>query len=395
MANDILKQLGLIPEEEENLSPVMLQNPAVVENAAPIHQIPVQNNVETTPGPINVSSQIQKALANQQGIGKIVAPQIPAVQEDPEERKARMEREKAIFDKLNGLDTEYKKQMQDADDRKFNSSIFAAIGNYLPQAIAGATAMNTKAAVQAPNLPKITPTDDTGRVSSKYKTDYENLLNQYKAIKDGKLTAKDELNRLTTNAYLQAGADKQNSTNANAATNANLRGTGLGLKAEKDSELSDKQVESLAGYDDTLTSLNRIREQKKKVPTGPLQDRRNKIASHLGIDDPEVTSLRSEVIDTLAAKIKALSGTAANESEVKRLQVTLPEIGDSDEVFERKLNDAEKRIKEARKIREDHYRSKQGKNVEGYNQPKTNEETKTLPDGSTYVKVPGGWKKVK
>jgi hypothetical protein len=44
------------------------------------------------------------------------------------------------------------------------------------------------------------------------------------------------------------------------------------------------------------------------------------------------------------------------------LRVTLPSISDSDEVFERQLNDAVRRVEEAKAIRLSTYQ-KQGKNV--------------------------------
>lgn len=373
MANslDFLKQLAGQNDEEENTTPLMLQNPAVVEaNRIPssLPSAPVQAPVVGN-SPIDVHQRVNDALSSQIA-PEYVAPQIAKPEVDPQVRK----NQQAILDKLTGLDSEYKKNLQDAEDRKFKSELWATLGNYLPGVVAGATAMNTKAAVHAPNVPKITARDAVGEVNAKYKTDYEKLNDLYKSLKAGELTPKDELNRQTTNAYLKQGEFRQNSTNANQKTSAQLRGLGLENKSEKDSELSDKQIESLSGYDDTLTSLNRIREQKKKVDTGPLADKRNKLAAKLGMDDPEVTSLRSEVIDTLAAKIKALSGTAANESEVNRLKVTLPDINDSDEIFERKLKDAEKRIKEAKAIRENHYKTKQGKNVQGYG-PQTSAPT--------------------
>lgn len=402
MANEILKQLGLIPEEE-NLSPVMLQNPAVVENPTPAPQ--------NSPGPLDVSGQIQNALAKQQAIGKIVAPQIPAVQENPEEQKLRAEREKAIFDKLSGLDATYKKEMQDADDRKFNSSIFAALGNYLPQAIAGATAMNTKAAVKAPTLPTITPTDNTGRVSSKYKTDYENLLNQYKAIKDGKLTAKDELNRLTTNAYLQAGADRQNSTNANSATSATLRGTGIGMNAEKQAELSDKEKAEVDDLDTTMEQIRNVTKQAEsfKDKLGPnaadFEDaktgRFGKALTELSPIDKAYTEFRSNAKALKGQYQKVISGLTVSDTERKDLEGYIPHERMPYDAFVANANAFEKRVKEIRARKLGNAKKYQGKNVQGYNQPTTAQEktiTKqeyspsrnqtriTYSDGSTEIK---------
>lgn len=139
-------------------------------------------------------------------------------------------------------------------------------------------------------------------------------------------------------------------------------------KIQKD-ELSEKQIESLEGYDQTLNSLHRIYNTKMKddIKTGPLADLRNYAAKKIGIDDPKVSALRAELVDVLAERIKTLSGLAVTDKEFERLQVTLPGLGDKPETFEKLYKDAVKRIEEAKMIREAHIYAG-GKDVGSYNQ---------------------------
>lgn len=361
MANDLLKQLGLV-KEEENDTPVMLRNPNVIESSvkpsesAPVFDTDQQQTAEGLMGHLATPRE-----------ANFTAPviQIPTNNDNYKYMKE-------LDDKLVNLQDTYKKELADAEDRKFKSQIWAAIGNAVPGIVAGATAMNTKASVTPSHAIKVEASDPTSRVDSKYKTDYEGMLQRYKTLKEGQLTPKDVLQARIAQSYLDQGAARLNANVENTDRNAGIRVGAAILKDQKENELSDKQSEQIAGYDEAIGSLNEIKRLKKNIDTGPLANIRNKVAYTMGVDDPNVTSLRSEIVDSLASKIRTLSGTAASDAERKTLSFTMPDISANDETFNRQVEDAIKRVERAKMIREKTLSEKQGKNVKGYSNKESN-----------------------
>jgi hypothetical protein len=297
---------------------------------------------------------------------------------------------KQLDTKLSDLKKEYDQSREDAARRQMYAEMTASLGNNIGTIVSGAQAMNTKANVQPVKTHEINVGDLVGNVDSHYFKNKEALLNQFKSLRDSSLGAKSYADLLKANAFLKQGEARINSNNENQGKQ---RGMQLGKEVMKDqekNELSDKQAEAISGYDETLNAFGRIKDAKTGISTGKIADLRNMAAAKLGIDDPKVTALRTEILDTLATKIKALSGTAANESEVKRLQVTLPELGDSHAVFDQKLRDAERRVQEAKQIRLDHLKKYQGKNIAGYAQPKTEAAPQVSTDGTVKIMGPSG-----
>lgn len=277
-------------------------------------------------------------------------------------------------------------ELEDARNADRNRLLVGALGDALGTYLNAKGQMNVKApgvqvkqGVGALDLAqKFNQLPDAQKsIDSKRKA----LLEQYKALakaQGGDLTAyqKQSLqlqkDRMDLQRELEAGRENRSDKN-------------MSLREKQQNRISDKQLDALDSYDQTLNSFARIKELKSKIDTGPIAEKRNAAARLVGLDDPNVTALRTEILDTLATKIKALSGTAANESEVKRLAVTLPELSNSDEVFNRKLEDAEQRIKEAYEIRKKSY-EKQGKDVSSFkkeeSQPKQEEKVIVIgPDG--------------
>lgn len=351
MANEFLKAIGVLPKDDEES--VMLQQPT---------EIPVSEPSRAPAAPLNVQQAIEPLLVPREA--NYQAPQISVPQA--------VDNSKAISDldeKLLALQENYKKELADAEDRKFKSQIWAAAGNYLPGVVAGATAMNTKASVKPAEMQKVEASDPTGRVDKKYNTDYEGLIQRYKTLKDGQLTPKDMLYANIAQANLNMGANRLNSNIENTDRNAGLRGVSLIKKAEKDDELSDKQTGEISNYNMALSSLKRTRDMQKGVDTGPIAELRNRLAKKVGWDDPKVSTLRAQIVNDLSERVKQLSGTAASDRERAALAFTLPSLSDNEKTFESLLNLAEKRIQEAKSINEETIRTKQGKNVEGYGTP--------------------------
>lgn len=278
------------------------------------------------------------------------------------------------------------KDVTDARNSDQNIALLGALGDSLGTYLNAKGQMNVKApgvqvkqGVGALDIAKQFQTGD--KVAADLKAKREALLSQYREL------AKAQGGNLT--AYQQKSLDlQQQRLNLQKDLEGGREGRfrdNLSLREKQQDRISDKQLDALDSYDQTLNSFSRIKELKSQINTGPIAEKRNSMARLVGVDDPNVTALRTEILDTLATKIKALSGTAANESEVKRLAVTLPELSDNDQVFDRKLQDAEKRVREAAEIRKSSYQ-KQGKDVSNFKQPESQpkQEEKVIvigPDG--------------
>lgn len=365
--NDFLKSMGLASQNDEK--PLMVQENLIPQPTAPVSQPEVTNQQQTAAGLLNQFAVPRDA--NYQ------APKIQVPQEDPQVAKAQAD----ILVKLGNLDKEYKKNLEDAERRKFNSEIFAAIGNYLPGVVAGATAMRTKAAVKPIDLPKITARDTTGEVNSKYKTDYENLLNQYKTVKDGAgLSAKDKLYAEIAQAQLEQGAERINANKENTDRNAGIRVGAAVLKDQKDNELTDKQVEAQTDLDNTLSEIKKITKdaEKFKDMLGPNVAKYEELKEgRLGAIVPgkinkEFVKFRSDAKALKGQYQKIISGLTLSDQERAELNSYIPNVEMPYETFKASAEAFERRVNELRKKTKGNQAKYQGKNTEGYNQPTTN-----------------------
>jgi hypothetical protein len=352
-------------------APVMPQLPAEVPAPSVQNRAPAASVATEAVVPLDVQNEVKRILEERKSKSLNYTPDYVNLNTvvDPK-RRERINKEKDdILSQLSTLRGGHDSKLQEATDKDFNSNIWTSIGNYLPGAIAGATAMNTKASVKPAEMPKIEATNRRGEVTKGYQEQLKSLMDNYKALTGEGLTPGQILDAQKTNAFLKQGATRIDLSDANHATGSGLRGLGLAQKAQEKDELSDKQIDSMNAYEDTLKAFDRTKNLKDGVSTGPIQDIRNAIARKVGWDDPKVSALRAQVTDTLSERLKYLSGTAVNEAEFKRLQITLPSMSDSPETFERLLNDAEKRIRESMEIRKKSYSKYQGKNIHGYTQP--------------------------
>jgi hypothetical protein len=272
-----------------------------------------------------------------------------------------------------------RKDLEDARSSDRNLKMGGAIGDALATFVNARGQMNVKApgvqVQQGAGLGKIADMFATAPdIASDAKSRQENLLAQYKLLHSGEMTPYQQM--------ALALADKRLGLQTEQEKGKGIRhGENVELRKEAMYRLSDKQADEINNYDETLSSLFRTKDLKTGLETGPISEFRNIVASKIGIDDPRVSALRAQTVDTLAERINALSGTAASAQEVARLKGTLPSLGDSNEVFLRKLEDAETRIKEAREIRLKTF-AKQGKNVEAFKEiskPVSQESTSEVP----------------
>jgi hypothetical protein len=79
------------------------------------------------------------------------------------------------------------------------------------------------------------------------------------------------------------------------------------LKKQQLAQLSDKQVESLKGLEQTTNSIERIKNLKKRVSTGPVESRAKSIGELFGASPQEFTQLKTEVANLTADYIRAIS----------------------------------------------------------------------------------------
>jgi hypothetical protein len=136
-------------------------------------------------------------------------------------------------------------------------------------------------------------------------------------------------------------------------------------KLEKQAQLSDKQVTTVAEYDKPLKMLDSIIADKTNFDTGPLAGRWNTMASWVGMDDSKKSGFRSDVGDALAQYIKGISGAAVSESERRALLANLPTMNDNDKTFTEKARRTKERLTQLREI-EVGLMEKQGKNVKNF-----------------------------
>lgn len=104
-------------------------------------------------------------------------------------------------------------------------------------------------------------------------------------------------------------------------------------------KLAGNQVDTLAGYKNTLASAqSALALLEQGVKTGPIAGRSLSGKKMLGIADPKQLELEQTLGKIKADFMKALSGAAVSDSEVKRLSKFLPSITDQESVIRSKLN---------------------------------------------------------
>lgn len=143
---------------------------------------------------------------------------------------------------------------------------------------------------------------------------------------------------------------------------------------EQQSDLSDKQVETVNAYDNTLNGINRITELKKGQSTGPFQEFKQNALAKVGMNDPKFAKFKAATTSELASYLNQISGTAASEKEVARLREVVPNTSDSDDVFAAKLEEFKRRIEENKSLFLSGAAKYQGKQVPGVNRENAKSE---------------------
>lgn len=319
MANELQKLLDEIkaganqPKEVEQAQSSTLKQPPVVEDL----RSPKEKYIDTQVVP---AAQIQIPSFN--------------FQETPQQREDRIAREQAMNERLGQAKIDYEKALQDASDREFKQGIWAAIGNALPGVVAGATAMNTKASVKPSASPNIQVKDLTGAADKKYKTDYENILKQYKQLQSGELTAKDRAN-LEARAgqmYLtgQAIAGNLEQRAANARNVEEDRFDRKVTELGKATENNAKAYNALSAIDDVLSNFGIDNIDNLQVKGNKVTDSKGKEVDLPGVSVPGLgrftignqpaQTLESAMATVFNTELKDRSGAAVTTPELERLK---------------------------------------------------------------------------
>lgn len=131
-------------------------------------------------------------------------------------------------------------------------------------------------------------------------------------------------------------------TPAQASSGGGSGGTGGGTQYVgangKPLKLTAGQVDSLSGFDSTIqASSQAISLLDQGVQTGPIAGTTLQMQKFLGTQDSSQLRLESLIGKIKADFMKALSGAAVSEAEVKRLSAFLPSITDQESVIRSKL----------------------------------------------------------
>lgn len=144
-------------------------------------------------------------------------------------------------------------------------------------------------------------------------------------------------------------------------------------KEQKD-ELSDKQVETLTGFDNVLNTLTKIPELKSQVNTGPYASKIEGSKNYIpGMEaSPDFTALQQLSGLNLFDYVKQQSGASYTVPELEALRKNSPNMDDDDKTFNVKLKNFMKVVEDKKQQFKDTASKTQGKRVpETRNQQKS------------------------
>lgn len=422
MNNILAKALGL-PEEDE--TPLMLRNSAVPEEVAPSapivseQQAPIHQDINPNFSP--KEAYLERALPAPQDI--IYEPSysggfIPS--ESDQEKEARLQRLQQTWNKIQDLEKNKQTELQTAKNADFKSEIFAAIGNYLPGVVAGATAMNTKASVQPAKMAEIKATDNAGNLEKRYKTDYENLLNQYKQFSKDGLSLKDMMQMSLQQQMSNARQDGLKIQAQSANENRRMRHDSARQQEEQriESNIQKLGADTTMAQDvhNTLGEIDEIlgvNVDELKVEKGKVLNKEGKPLDLPGVSIPGIGRINahSDKAQTLESamgrifnkELKDRSGSAVTSPELDRLRI---EFAQGKFNTESQMIQAIQRYKKAvahalknveskyEKHVLDEYKDRGGISSDKFSKQLQQDQFKEI-NGVKYKKVQGGWARIK
>jgi hypothetical protein len=383
------------PIEEEKQQPVVQASPAPV--------VP-QSQPGGTSVPVEGIEQIDPTQVMNY-VGEVNDFAIPQVSLPEHNSEADKQREVAFKTDLEVLKDNYNKAQQDASRRQMYAEMIASVGNNIGNIVGGATAMNTKASVTPTKTAPINVKDQVAKVDARFNKDYDNLIKQYKELKDGGLTAKDKLYADITNANLKMAGIRTKENMKNSVGNRGMRGVTTLLNQEKSNEMSDKQLSEVSDMENTLNEIRTITGEAEKFkdrlgPNAAVYESAKE--GHLGAVvpgkiDKDYVKFRSNVKALKGQYQKIISGLTLSDQERKELASYIPNEAMPYETFTASANAFESRVKDLMARKKGSMKKFQGKNVEGYKQPEASASTGPQGDvvernGKTYKWNPAAGK---
>jgi hypothetical protein len=132
---------------------------------------------------------------------------------------------------------------------------------------------------------------------------------------------------------IAAGSSAGGGSAAGASSGALIGRDGKPLK------LTEAQANALSSFDSTTQAANEAHSLLQQgIQTGPIAGAMLQGAKLLGTQNPDQLKMESTLGKLRADFMKALSGAAVSEAEVKRLSTFLPNITDQETFIESKLN---------------------------------------------------------
>lgn len=136
---------------------------------------------------------------------------------------------------------------------------------------------------------------------------------------------------------------------------------------DKNALLSDKQLESINEFDSTAQEANELLKDLKTGYTG-LTEQGKSLPLIKNFSDPDAVAFQSRANRLLDSYRKLVTGAAAADAELKRIESRLPQTSDSPELFREKAADF---IKQVNRAKERYIKNldRKGKNVSNFQSP--------------------------
>jgi hypothetical protein len=232
-------------------------------------------------------------------------------------------------------------------------------------------------------------------------TDY--LLQKYKLDReDSELTRKQAADKETARHH--EAEEKASIANADAthqlkqatldATNNNRIETRADRK-EKEARVSDKQLENVNDFDSAISNAQQLLDTYKPEYTGPM-DQYKSLPLVKSFSNPDAVAYQSKIGRLSDVYRKAVTGAAAADKELQRIESRLPQTNDTPETFKTKAQAFIKEMQAAKGRYLENLKG-QGKHVDQYTGGNTTEAPpaqEKIIGGVKYRKVPGGWEPV-
>lgn len=117
-----------------------------------------------------------------------------------------------------------------------------------------------------------------------------------------------------------------------------VRETDALRRAKSGKSLSDKQIETISAFNESIRQAQLISQLPVNPEQGPIWSRYTNFLQGLGIDAPkDFQKTKAITVNLLSSYVKAISGTAASDKERELLMGVVPTINDTEQQFKTKL----------------------------------------------------------